>query len=197
MFKKRLSTGGENDIKLSKKCKRIIWKWKTSLLFMIGHFERQTNRKWRIEVRPAVSDQGQWKTLGTVPVEGPSVWLQASHSASWSLPPYSFNYRASASSTQERRLGELLFWEAWCCCKKVLQLLIHSLHHRHDYCSTMILGWVIIRAVYNAPHPAVCIGGGPEQRPEADGNLLVIHCQWWTMPCNYVCGMVHYCVHIL
>lgn len=140
MFKKRLSTGGKNDIKLSKKCKRIIWKWKTSLLFMIGHFERQTNRKWRIEVRPAVSDQGEWKTLGTVPVEGPSVWLQASHSASWSLPPYSFNYRASASSTQERRLGELLFWEAWCCCKKVLQLLIHSLHHRHDYCTTMRRG---------------------------------------------------------
>lgn len=28
-------------------------------------------------------------------------------------------------------------------------------------------------------------------------DLLVIHCQWWAVPCNYVCGTVHYPVHIL
>lgn len=79
---------------------------KTSLWSAIGHFKTQTNRIWWTEVRAAVSDQGPWEKLGTVPVEEPSVWLQASHSASSSLPPCSFNYRAWASSTQERCLGE-------------------------------------------------------------------------------------------
>ena len=132
----------------------------TNKISMIGRFKTQTNRKWRRALRAAVLNQGPWETLGTVPVEEPTVWLQAGHSASSSSspPPCSFNYRARARIAQEWCLEQLLFREAWCCSEKVLLLLIHCLHHRHD-CWTKtregtpdMLGWVIIRAVHSRVH---------------------------------------------
>lgn len=57
-----------------------------------------TSIKCQNKVKAAVSDKDPWETLGTVPAEESSVWLQPSHCAS-SLPPCSFNYRALASST--------------------------------------------------------------------------------------------------
>lgn len=129
-FRTRPSTGGKKNLKNVKiKNKPLVYGWAL----------HETNKQEM--VKPAVVDQGQWKILGTVPVEGPSVWLQGSHSASWSLPPCSFNYRAWANSTQEWWLREPPFWEDWCCCKKVQELLIHCLQHRHRHCAPMKWMW--------------------------------------------------------
>lgn len=98
------------------------------------------------------------------------VGLWGSHSASWSLSPCSFNYRADTSSTQGRcrRGGRELYFGKLAAAVTKCSWCSFTVDHRHDYCTTMTFGWqggghqtlgVIIRAVCSAPHSAVCIHG--------------------------------------
>lgn len=124
----------------NRRCLRVA----TSRHKQTGNGEAKWNQLFQMAALTRLwGGQSQWGGVG-VRVGGFSlVGLWGSHSASWSLSPCSFNYRANTSSTQGRcrRGGWELYFGKLAAAVTKCSWCSFTVDHRHDYCTTMTFGW--------------------------------------------------------